>query len=156
MCVCNPIVRTPFCGKPGCEWPAPSEAATAAQPKPHGIGPEILPLVIADLEARTVLGRVKYGEVLRATNGRDALIDAYQEVLDLAQYLRQEIEERRLLRMIPRPPAYPAVDAHWLEKRCEMVLVAGVKDGMGAWAAGLRDIRAHAATCVALTEGART
>ncbi len=21
MCVCNPIVKTPFCGKPGCEWP---------------------------------------------------------------------------------------------------------------------------------------
>lgn len=21
MCKCNPNVRTPFCGKPGCEWP---------------------------------------------------------------------------------------------------------------------------------------
>lgn len=21
MCVCTPEIRTPFCGKPGCEWP---------------------------------------------------------------------------------------------------------------------------------------
>lgn len=21
MCVCTPSIRTPFCGKPGCEWP---------------------------------------------------------------------------------------------------------------------------------------
>jgi hypothetical protein len=23
MCKCIPEIRTPFCGKPGCEWPAP-------------------------------------------------------------------------------------------------------------------------------------
>ena len=22
MCRCTPNIRTPFCGKPGCEWPA--------------------------------------------------------------------------------------------------------------------------------------
>ncbi len=22
MCICRPEVRTPFCGRPGCEWPA--------------------------------------------------------------------------------------------------------------------------------------
>lgn len=22
MCRCTPSIRTPFCGKPGCEWPA--------------------------------------------------------------------------------------------------------------------------------------
>jgi len=21
MCKCNPSIRTPFCGRPGCEWP---------------------------------------------------------------------------------------------------------------------------------------
>lgn len=29
-----------------------------------------------------------------AHNGRDALVDAYQEALDLTMYLRQAIEER--------------------------------------------------------------
>lgn len=23
MCACDPRVRTPFCGKPGCHWPKP-------------------------------------------------------------------------------------------------------------------------------------
>lgn len=23
MCKCTPEIKTPFCGKPGCEWPAP-------------------------------------------------------------------------------------------------------------------------------------
>lgn len=23
MCKCTPGIRTPFCGKPGCEWPKP-------------------------------------------------------------------------------------------------------------------------------------
>lgn len=27
MCKCTPSMRTPFCGKPGCEWP-PQKAAT--------------------------------------------------------------------------------------------------------------------------------
>jgi hypothetical protein len=36
----------------------------------------------------------RYGTLLQAGNGRDALVDAYQECLDLACYLRQAIEER--------------------------------------------------------------
>jgi hypothetical protein len=47
-----------------------------------------------DLDARTALGQAMYGERLRAFNGRDALIDAYQEFLDAWQYLRQVIEEQ--------------------------------------------------------------
>jgi len=35
-----------------------------------------------------------YGEPLRAHNGRVALVDLYQEVLDAAMYVRQLIEER--------------------------------------------------------------
>ena len=40
------------------------------------------------------MGTEKHGTPLQAFNGRDALIDAYQEVLDAAVYLRQAIEER--------------------------------------------------------------
>lgn len=28
MCHCTPEIRTPFCGKPGCEWPAGTEEET--------------------------------------------------------------------------------------------------------------------------------
>lgn len=57
-------------------------------------GKPIAPLVIADIESRVAFGKNKYGQRLRANNGRDALLDAYQEALDLVMYLRQEIEER--------------------------------------------------------------
>lgn len=52
-------------------------------------------LVIADMRERDHVGRQRYGTPLQANNGRDALIDAYQEALDLAVYLRQCIEERK-------------------------------------------------------------
>lgn len=51
-------------------------------------------LVMKDMKARNQFGIEKYGTPLQAFNGRDALKDAYEEVLDLAVYLRQLIEER--------------------------------------------------------------
>lgn len=72
-----------------------SIAATSVQPLPLGNGAEIAALVKADIEARAVIGEAKYGQRLRANNGRDPLIDAYQEALDLCMYLRQAIEERK-------------------------------------------------------------
>lgn len=59
--------------------------------------PAIHDLVIADLQERLEFGTKKYGTPLQAFNGRDALLDAYHEVLDLAVYLKQalvEAEER--------------------------------------------------------------
>lgn len=55
---------------------------------------EILPLVIHDMKQRGEMGMKKYGRPLTANNGRDALRDAYEEAMDLCQYLRQAIEER--------------------------------------------------------------
>lgn len=69
--------------------------ALFAQPNPKSDRPDVWPLVIKDMEDRDHLGKTKYGIPLRSHNGRDALVDAYQEVLDLSVYLRQEIEERR-------------------------------------------------------------
>lgn len=70
-------------------------------PQPHPInptGPEIFSLVIADLRERDTLGRESYGGDLHAIDGRDHLVDLYQEILDAAVYIRQEIEERVILR----------------------------------------------------------
>ena len=69
--------------------------ALFAQPAPKSDGPDVWPLVIKDMTDRNNLGKAKYGIPLRSHNGRDALVDAYQEVLDMSVYLRQEIEERR-------------------------------------------------------------
>ena len=65
------------------------------QPSPmRTSGTPIWELVIADMKARDRLGRERYGTPLQAHNGRDALQDAYEEILDTAVYLRQAIEER--------------------------------------------------------------
>ncbi|HVN78555.1 MAG TPA: hypothetical protein VMW38_06120 [Terriglobia bacterium] len=64
------------------------------QARPSGENVDICTLVRNDLEARAKVGEKKYGERLKPHNGRDPLVDAYQEALDLAMYLRQEIYER--------------------------------------------------------------
>lgn len=53
-------------------------------------------LVVEDMQSRDNFGRKKYGTPLQPLNGRDSLKDAYEEVLDLAVYLRNAIEEREL------------------------------------------------------------
>ena len=69
-------------------------AATSKQSAPKGSGNPILGMVLADLTNRALEGIEKYGEPLKAHNGRNALWDAYQEALDLAMYLRQLIQEQ--------------------------------------------------------------
>ncbi len=51
--------------------------------------------VMKDMEKRRKHGIEKYGVPVQPFNGRDPLIDAYQEALDLCVYLRQAIEERK-------------------------------------------------------------
>lgn len=53
-------------------------------------------LVIADMKERDNTGAAKYGTRLQPHNGRNALVDAYQEALDLVVYLRQRIEEEKV------------------------------------------------------------
>ena len=54
----------------------------------------IFPLVHADLRARDEKGRKTYGQELLSHDGRDTLLDAYEECLDLAVYLRKAMYER--------------------------------------------------------------
>ena len=67
----------------------------ADQPPPvRNAYPAIQDLVIADMAERKRVGIARYGTALQPHNGRDALVDAYQESLDLTMYLRQMIYER--------------------------------------------------------------
>ena len=50
-------------------------------------------LVRLDLVYREKLGKERYGTSLHAYNGREAIVDAYEDALDLCCYLRQVIEE---------------------------------------------------------------
>lgn len=56
--------------------------------------PAVWDLVMQDMLERDQVGRMRYGTPLQPHNGRDALVDAYQEALDLSVYLRQAIYER--------------------------------------------------------------
>lgn len=58
--------------------------------------PYVQHLVLDDVRARLEMGIKKYGTGLQASNGRDMLQDAYEEVLDLAIYLRGELEKQRI------------------------------------------------------------
>lgn len=73
---------------------APPSPVVDQPPPAPSRGPAIWDLVVDDMIARDHVGRARYGTPLRAGNGRDALVDAYQEALDLVVYLRQAIEER--------------------------------------------------------------
>lgn len=59
--------------------------------------PDIQSLVIADIEARRQVGIERYGTALQAHNGRDALRDLYEELIDGAMYTRQVMVERDAL-----------------------------------------------------------
>lgn len=45
--------------------------------------------IVPDMQKRNVKGIESYGTPLQPFNGRDALLDAYEEALDLVVYLKQ-------------------------------------------------------------------
>lgn len=55
--------------------------------------PAVWDLVRKDIEDRETYGLATYGTRLQPFNGRNALVDAYQEALDLVVFLRQAIYE---------------------------------------------------------------
>ncbi len=64
------------------------------EPAPKPGEEKVLDAVLADLTGRAEQGKEKYGTYLMTENGRDPLVDAYQEALDLVMYLKQELMER--------------------------------------------------------------
>lgn len=56
--------------------------------------PFIHELVEEDLKGRAELGLLRYGSKLQPYNGRDVMRDIYEEILDAACYMRQQMYER--------------------------------------------------------------
>jgi hypothetical protein len=75
--------------------------AASTQPKPTGNGQDVAvraaevlrnfgyDKIAEDIEARIRLGEKKYGTRLKSHNGRDAVLDLYQELLDSLNYAMQ-------------------------------------------------------------------
>jgi hypothetical protein len=73
----------------------PEKTREGDQPLPEAnTYPPIQTLVIKDMEARKTIGLRRYGTLLQPFNGRDALRDLYEELLDATMYIRQVIYER--------------------------------------------------------------
>ena len=68
------------------------------QPLPTPGVVDVAPLIIEDMKARMQVGIERYGRPLQTFNGRDSSRDAYEEILDLAVYHRQMVEEMKVLR----------------------------------------------------------
>ena len=74
------------------------------EPMPNNIDnyhPAVWDLVIQDMKERDKMGQEKYNTRLQPFNGRNVLIDIYQETLDLAVYLRQMIYEQEQIDNAP-------------------------------------------------------
>lgn len=82
---------------------AAQRSPNAPQPPPKpGVAVHTVDLVVADLWERKGVGIAKYGVAHQWDDGRDHLVDAYQESLDLTVYLRAELEKRRRMVALAR------------------------------------------------------
>lgn len=67
---------------------------SAPQPPPTPGKTKVLDAVLKDLTDRAETGKSKYGTYLYTHNGRSALVDLYQELLDAAMYIKQLLLEQ--------------------------------------------------------------
>ena len=85
--------------------------AAVPQPPPVAGKIDVAPVVIADIEVRVKAGKEKYGTLLQTHNGRSALWDLYQELIDACMYIRQHLLEDEQAGSAPeyKPPVIEKV-----------------------------------------------
>lgn len=77
------------------KYEVPTKQREGDQPLPtKNDQPDIQSLVILDIEERRRVGISRYGTALQPFNGRDVILDAYEEAMDLCMYLKQMMVER--------------------------------------------------------------
>lgn len=65
-------------------------------PNKNNKNPDINDIVIKEFRLRKKMGIKKYGVALKANNGRDALEDLKEELMDAVLYVTQMIEEFKI------------------------------------------------------------
>ena len=83
MCKCTPGIKTPFCGKLGCEWPSKANVSPDSNVEKNR-------QMLLD---RSLLGVAKYGTTTdkNPLELRAWLQHALEEALDMANYLQAAI-----------------------------------------------------------------
>ena len=84
--------------------PPPSLDMNREQDDPKPGLQSVTDCVISDLQARRIASIPKYGSELKTHNGRNPMLDAYQELLDLTLYIRQLLAESLFDFEVPDPP----------------------------------------------------
>lgn len=77
--------------------PESTTSASAQQPMPIDGKESVTDWLVEQLREHTRRGIETYGKPLQTFNGRDALWDAFEEALDLCQYLAQALMERNYM-----------------------------------------------------------
>lgn len=96
----------------------------------------------ADLAERAAFGLKKYGKPLTTHNGRNAMVDIYQELLDAVVYYRQLLEE--------------GVDDHWINERDVRLMYKRAINDCATWRAVLsKKERARAAAYMSRKQAER-
>jgi len=75
-------------------WSGEALLVPGEQPLPKEGKTAVFDEVLKDLEARKQKGISTYGQALMTQNGRNALLDLYEELLDAVVYLKQAMLER--------------------------------------------------------------
>lgn len=91
-----PCVEYCYCKSHTCA-PKVKTINTKEPPSVINDNPFIVDLVIEDMRSRSEFGERKYGVKLQSFNGRNSIVDAVQEVYDLAVYIKQAQEELKQL-----------------------------------------------------------
>lgn len=128
-------------------------------PKPNVLA-AVWDLVLVDIRERDKLGEQRYRTRLQPFNGRDALTDLYQELLDAVVYTRQCIEEDRRINRHPPgavdrcldavrwddvdPAALSAARAELAALREKAAIVDSMTDGCWHWMQMAADLLAIA------------
>ena len=95
---------------------------SAPEPEPNDSkGDDVWKLVISDMIDKRSSDVAKHDKPLLAHNGRNLLVDAYQEILDAAVYLRQKIQEDKDMPV----HTFTGIDDRWESMKNEIISLVG-------------------------------
>jgi hypothetical protein len=93
-----------------------------------GVAEDVLSLVLSDMRERDVVGRQRYGTPLTSGNGRDHLVDAYQELLDSCVYLMNELDEHGVgLATQLSDDAFPDHERRWHLRDVQQLCISQIR-----------------------------
>ena len=93
-----------------------------------GVAEDVLALVLVDMGDRDAVGRERYGTPLTSGNGRDHLVDAYQEQLDACVYLMNELDEHGVdLSTILTEEAFPDKPRRWYLRDVQQLCTSQIR-----------------------------